>query len=248
MLALPTLAVQTSTLATRTAGDFGGCSKQNWKLVPRDTRPSDTIRVTARAKSWLNRLRQSSCRFTQVDDMIVRISFEIVWTDLKLFGKILLMIWWCIDVYCHKNNDTTNFGCNHNLGLSKYPTTSIFCELVPRSRDQLHSPEVASPPICTKNEQLWTWRKRSKAKFEKKNGDHVIESLTMPPPYVPLTRWRVDVAFSVSVSLHPRAWLEEFQSKGGSRLSSGDVYRDHCSLVIWYRFLCLCYLNIYIYM
>ena len=153
-------------------------------------------------------------------------------------------------VYCHKNNDTTNFGCNHNLGLSKYPTTSIFCELVPWSRDQLHSPEAASPPICTKNEQLWTWRKRSKAKFGKKKRDNVIESLTMPPPYVPyvpLTRWRRwRHAFSVSVSLHPRAWLEEFQSKGGSRLSSGDVYRDHCTLVIWYLFFIIYIYNIII--
>jgi hypothetical protein len=213
MLALPTLAVQTSTLATRTAGDFGGCSKQNWKLVPRDTRPSDTIRVTARAKSWLNRLRQSSCRFTQVDDMIVRISFEIVWTDLKLFGKILLMIWWCIDVYCHKNNDTTNFGCNHNLGLSKYPTTSIFCELVPRSRDQLHSPEVASPPICTKNEQLWTWRKRSKAKFEKKkrwSRDWVIDHATTLRAVDALTRWRCVLRFGVTPSARV-AWRVSVQ-------------------------------------
>jgi hypothetical protein len=101
------------------------------------------------------------------------------------------MIWWCIDVYCHKNNDTTNFGCNHNLGLSKYPTTSIFCELVPRSRDQLHSPEVASPPICTKNEQLWTWRKRSKAKFEKKKKT-VITWLSHWPCHHPTCRWRVD--------------------------------------------------------
>ena len=147
-------------------------------------------------------------------------------------------------VYCHKNNDTTNFGCNHNLGLSKYPTTSIFCELVPWSRDQLHSPEVVSPPICTKNEQLWTWRKRSKAKFEKKNGDNVIESLTMPPPYVPLTRWRCVLRFGVTPSARV-AWRVSVQ--GWLPAVLRHVYRDHCSLVIWYRFLCLCCLYIYIY-